>query len=296
MNIPSLPKARKKFAQHWLRDQSVLDQIVASAELKNGEPGGDRVLEIGPGTGILTTRLLSLANQVIAVEIDHDCCLQLQRRWSTVPNFLLLEADFLTLNLDQVFIDFPLFQRPNKVVANIPYNITGPILENLLGTISRPNPHPFEGIVLLIQQEVAQRLCAQPGSRTFGALTVRVQYLAHCQLIAHVPAKAFQPRPKVDSAIVRLAPRPFPNPANHPIFIERLIKLGFSSKRKMLRNNLEQLLDRNHLMEVLDDLHINPQCRAEDISVDQWVRLSNQLGEQYSPHPINPHTKLFKNP
>lgn len=268
-----MPKARKQFGQHWLQSEKALNKIVAAADLVEG----DRVLEIGPGTGILTRQLAPLAEAVVAVEIDRDLCKILAQKLGKIDNFLLLQGDFLSLNLDPLLEPFPNFQNPNKVVANIPYNITGPILEKLLGTIAHPNPQPFEAIVLLVQKEVAQRLTANPGSTHFGALSVRVQYLAACQFICDVPAKAFQPPPKVDSAVIRLIPRPIEQPAQDPRHLETLIKLGFSSKRKMLRNNLNSLIDSDQLSQLLEQLKVNSQARAEDLSVEHWVALSNVL-------------------
>ncbi len=222
-----MPRPRKQFGQHWLQSDKALSKILAAAELQKGDGDhpGDRVLEIGPGKGILTRPLVQQAATVVSVEIDRDLCELLAQKMGQLDNFLLLQGDFLTLDVDALLTPFPQFQQPNKVVANIPYNITGPILEKLLGTIAtmprydttteatfqgtiaQPNPCPFESIVLLVQREVALRLRAQAGSTHFGALSVRVQYLATCELICDVPAKAFRPPPKVDSAVIRLRPR-----------------------------------------------------------------------------------------
>ncbi|HBB33759.1 MAG TPA: 16S rRNA (adenine(1518)-N(6)/adenine(1519)-N(6))-dimethyltransferase [Cyanobacteria bacterium UBA8803] len=265
------PKARKQFAQHWLRSEEALDRIVAAASLQPC----DRILEIGPGTGILTRRLLPQVESLVAVEIDRDLCELLVKRLGQIANFLLLQGDFLTLDVDSQLTAFPKFQNPNKVVANIPYNITGPILEKLLGNISQPTVPPFDLIVLLVQKEVAQRLSAQAGAKAFGALSVRVQYLAECEFIADVPAKAFSPPPKVDSAVVRLRPRSIEPPAANPKQLDTLVKLGFASKRKMLRNNLKSVVERERLTHLLEQLEISPQARAEDLSVSQWVALAN---------------------
>jgi 16S rRNA (adenine1518-N6/adenine1519-N6)-dimethyltransferase len=267
------PQPRKQFAQHWLRSEKALSKIVKSALLSPS----DCLLEIGPGTGILTTQLLSVARSVVAVEIDRDLSQNLVKRFGNRDNFLLLEGDILTLDIDGQLQDFPNFQNPNKVVANIPYNITGPIVEQLLGTISEPNPHPYQLIVLLVQKEVAQRITANAGSKTFGALSVRVQYLANCEYICDVPAKAFYPAPKVDSAVLRLCPRAIDHPATNPQYLETLLKLGFSSKRKMLRNNLQSVISRDQLTQLLEQLEINPQVRAEDLSVEKWVNLANLM-------------------
>ncbi len=270
-------RARKRFGQHWLRSDEVLNQIVRAGELVEG----DRVLEIGPGQGILTQRLLDTSAKVLAVEIDRDLCLQLSAQFiadMASGQFRLIESDFLKLNFDQALIDFEL-DRPNKVVANIPYYITAPILEKLLGTMRSPSPHPFANIVLLVQKEISDRLCAEPGTRANGALTIRAQYLADCEEICPVPPSAFKPPPKVDSAVIRLRPRPFPTPAKDPVRLSQLVKLGFSQKRKMLRNNLQSVCDRDTLTAILESLSLNPQIRAEGLGVSEWVALSDAVGE-----------------
>jgi 16S rRNA (adenine1518-N6/adenine1519-N6)-dimethyltransferase len=238
----------------------------------------DRVLEIGPGRAALTEQLLPLAASVVAVEIDRDLCVYLRQALGQASNFLLLEGDFLELDLPQALQRWPQFQMPNKVVANIPYNITGPILERLLGPIAQPIVPAFESIVLLVQADVANRLCAAAGSKTYGALSVRVQYLASCEQICAVPAQAFEPPPKVDSVVVRLCPRPFPMAVNDRHRLDLLVRLGFATRRKMLRNTLKSLIDPAQLSILLASLGINPQARAEELSVTNWVALCNQLG------------------
>ncbi len=274
-------KPRRILAQHWLKSEKALNDIIQAASSKNNVKEASlkeaRILEIGPGTGILTRRLLPLVQSLVAVEIDQDLCKLLTNNLGKKENFLLLQGDFLSLDLPSLLVDFPEFQNPSRVVANIPYNITGPIIEKLLGKISCPNPQPYELIVLLIQKEVAQRLVAKPGTKAFGALTVRVQYLAECQMVSIVPAKAFYPAPKVDSAIISLRPRNIKIPANNPKQLETIVKLGFGAKRKMLRNNLQSFIERDLMTQLLEQLQINPQARAEDLSVQQWIALSNHL-------------------
>jgi 16S rRNA (adenine1518-N6/adenine1519-N6)-dimethyltransferase len=266
-------RPRKRYGQHWLRSQQVLNQIVAAAELE----GGDRILEIGPGQGVLTQALLPHVTAVIAVEVDRDLCAFLHQKLAALPNFVLLCGDILSLDLKATLVAAFPSNYPNKVVANIPYNITGPILQRLLGTISAPVEPRFETLVLLIQREVADRLVAGSGSKTFGALSVRVQYLAACELICTVPPQAFQPPPKVESAVVRLWPRPYPKLAQDPRWLEHLVTLGFASRRKMLRNNLKAIVDLEQITVAFEQLSVHPQVRAEDLSVDQWVALSNLL-------------------
>ena len=268
-----MPRPRKRFGQHWLRDPQILNQILAAAELSNT----DRVLEIGPGQGVLTKGLVPFTQSVVAVEVDRDLVRQLQQQFQASERFHLIEGDFLDTDLNAALADYPTFQLPNKVVANIPYYITGPILEKLLGRIRQPNPQPYESIVLLVQKEVAERLYADPGNKAFNGLSVRTQYLAECELICPVPANAFKPAPKVESAVVRLRPRTFPQLANDPRLLDTLVKQGFAQKRKMLRNNLKSLIERERLTEIFESMAIDPQVRAEQLSVEQWVELSNRL-------------------
>ena len=269
-------KPRKSLAQHWLQSDKALKSIIAAADLKDT----DRVLEIGPGKGVLTRQLLEKVNSDLDVEIDRELCKLLVKKSGDKENFLLLNEDFLKVDLSLLLKDFPQHQHQNKVVANIPYNITGPIIEKLLGKIGNPNPEPYESIVLLVQKEVAERIVAKPGRTSFGALSVRVQYLAECEMICTVPAKAFYQPPKVDSAVIRLLPRKREIVAKNPNKLETLVKVGFSAKRKMLRNNLQSLVERENLTQLLEKLSVNPQARAEELSVHQWVSLANELENQ----------------
>ena len=267
-------RTRKRFGQHWLKDDRILNEIVAAAHLTPD----DRVLEIGPGQGVLPQRLLDLAASVVAVELDRDLCKPLVAKFGDLDNFLLFQGDFLAIDVDALTAEFAdRFHRQTKVVANIPYNITGPILEKLLGRIDRPNPRPFQEIVLLVQREVADRVCASADTKAFGALSVRVQYLADCELVCAVPASAFKPPPKVESAVIRLVPRPIAVPATNPKHLASLVKVGFANKRKMLRNNLVSIVDRELLLATFEQLGIDSQIRAEDLSTETWVALSNAL-------------------
>jgi 16S rRNA (adenine1518-N6/adenine1519-N6)-dimethyltransferase len=232
--------------------------------------------------GVLTTRLARKV-PVVAVEIDRDLCAHLVKKMGNLDNFLLLQGDFLQMDVAEQLARFPRFQQPNKVVANIPYNITGPILEKLLGDISAPIAPAFSSITLLVQKEVAERLTAKPGSKAFGAFTVRIQYLADCELICPVLAKDFSPPPKVDSAVIQLRPRPFPQVAEQPLWLDKLVRMGFSSRRKMLRKNLQSAIagdpdeNREKIGELLTSLGSTAEARAENLSVGQWIELSNVL-------------------
>lgn len=252
---------RKRFGQHWLKDDNVLNQIVGTACLSVT----DHVLEIGPGTGNLTAKMLPIVGNLTAVELDRDLCQFLRQRFADSP-LQLWEGDVLSYVIPETI---------NKVVANIPYNITGEILQLLLGTISRP-ARRFTTIVLLVQREIAQRLTTVPGKSAYGALSVRCQYLADCELITEVSPQSFSPPPKVHSAVVRLTPRPPQFQPQNPQWLDRLVRLGFAQKRKMLRNNLQSLVPREHLVQVLEQIGIPQEARAENLSLRQWVQLADQ--------------------
>lgn len=255
----------KRFGQHWLGDPAYLDRICAAAELDPDEV----VLEIGPGTGNLTTRLLALS-PVIAVEIDRRLAGGLRDRFARNPRFRLIEGDILQI---------PLPEEPRVVVANIPYNITGPILARLLGRVSAPN-RQFNRIVLLVQKELAERITAPPGSRTYGALSVRLQYLADCKLLFPIPARAFQPPPEVDSALIRIEPRPFELAAGNLERFESLVTRAFATRRKMLKNCLKGWVDETELSEALIELGHSKETRAEMLPVKHLVALANRLTPQ----------------
>ncbi len=268
-----MPYPRKRFGQHWLKDPSVHEAIVRAAQLPSPQRDPPWVLEIGPGTGQLTQRLLAQGVHVVAVEIDRDLCRLLQKRFANQPRFHLVEGDFLRL---------PLPPQPRLLVANIPYNLTGPILEKVLGSPARP-VRQFERIVFLVQRELAERLQAGPGSKAYGALSVRVRYLAECELICRVPPSAFQPPPKVESAVIRLTPRPTPPSTQDPRWFYQLVRQGFSTRRKQLVNALGSLVDRKTIAAALAQLHLSPTARAEELDLSDWLALSDLLLEKAAP-------------
>ncbi|MEN9218919.1 MAG: 16S rRNA (adenine(1518)-N(6)/adenine(1519)-N(6))-dimethyltransferase RsmA [Gloeomargarita sp. DG_2_bins_126] len=280
------PRPRKSLAQYWLKREDILQKIVQVAELKPT----DSVLEIGPGTGRLTRYLLPRVKGLLAVELDAELVEFLQKKYGQHPHFWLMQGDILTCDLRAGLGQNPHFPPPNKVVANIPYNITGPLLAYLVGSPSRPWPWPFERLVLLVQKEVAQRLTAAPGSKIFGALSVRMQYMANCTWVCDVPASAFYPRPQVDSAVICLTPR-VPEPvALSPRQFEQWVQQGFRQRRKMLRNTLP--LERERLRGILRQLGYPDSVRAEAISAPDWVRLCNALGEQLPDEAQIHHTEV----
>jgi 16S rRNA (adenine1518-N6/adenine1519-N6)-dimethyltransferase len=259
-------RARKRFGQHWLKDDSVLQRIVAAAELT----AADTVLEVGPGRGALTERLLaSPAAAVRAVELDRDLVEGLQQRFGDNPRFALSEGDVLALPLPPA----------TAVVANIPYNITGPLLERLVGRLDRPVDQPYRRLVLLVQQEVGERIRARPGSSAYSALSVRMQLLAHCTSVCAVPPRCFQPPPKVMSEVVcldPLAPQERLDPALARS-VESLLRRCFAARRKMLRNTLAGLQPPEQLQGLCDGAGIRLEQRPQEVAPAAWVALAAGL-------------------
>ncbi len=259
-------RARKRFGQHWLVDPRVLDQIVAAADLGRL----DRVLEVGPGRGALTERLLaSTASAVAAVELDRDLIAGLRQRFDADPRFTLIEGDVLEVGLPAASI----------VVANIPYNITGPLLERLVGRLDRPVTPPYRRLVLLVQQEVGERIRCRPGSSAYSALSVRMQLMAACQTVCAVPPRCFQPPPKVQSEVIAIDPLPADQRLAPALArgVEQLLRRCFASRRKMLRNTLAGLLSPERLAALAREVGIDLQQRPQELPPATWVALAAGL-------------------
>jgi 16S rRNA (adenine1518-N6/adenine1519-N6)-dimethyltransferase len=267
----SAHRARHRFGQHWLVDEGVLRRIVAAAELT----AADQVLEVGPGRGVLTAALLaSPAAAITAVELDRDLVQGLRQRFADAPRLTLLAGDILTLPLPP-----PGSDGPSKVVANIPYNITGPLLERLLGRLDQPVTPPYSRLVLLVQREVGDRIRAEPGSGAYSALSVRMQLLGHCRAICPVPPRCFQPPPKVHSEVIAIDPFP-PEQRLPPALataLERLLRRAFAARRKMLRNSLAALAPEDTLAPLAAEGGVSLRSRPQDLSPPQWVALATSL-------------------
>ena len=267
-------RARKRFGQHWLTDAAVLDRIVAAAAIEPGE----HLLEVGPGRGALTERLLaSPAASLLAIELDRDLVAGLRQRFGADPRFHLLEGDVLALPLQP-----PAGPAPETVVANIPYNITGPLLERLVGRLDRPLEHPYRALVLLVQQEVGERIRALPGSSAYSALSVRMQLLARCHPVCPVPPRCFAPPPKVNSEVIRLDPLP---PAQRPEpalarTTEALLKRCFAARRKMLRNSLAGLLSPEELNALVVGAGVELSQRPQELAPERWLALAEGLNQR----------------
>jgi 16S rRNA (adenine1518-N6/adenine1519-N6)-dimethyltransferase len=277
-------RARHRFGQHWLVDQGVLRRIVEAAELAPS----DHALEVGPGRGALTEALLaSPARAITAVELDRDLVEGLRQKFAGDPRFTLLSGDILSLPLPP-----PGPSGPNKVVANIPYNITGPLLERLLGRLDQPVTPPYSRLVLLVQREVGERIRAAPGTSPYSALSVRMQLLGHCRAICDVPPRCFQPPPKVHSEVIAIDPFPPEQrlPAELATALERLLRRAFAARRKMLRNSLAALAPEDTLAPLAAAVGVSLRSRPQDLSPPQWVALATSLNRANllggsAPHP-----------
>jgi 16S rRNA (adenine1518-N6/adenine1519-N6)-dimethyltransferase len=253
---------KKGLGQNFLVDETALARVVAAAEVA----GDDTVLEIGPGLGSLTRRLAAAAGRVVAVEVDSALLPALEHTLQSFDNVEIIQADILRLDLVRVAG----LQDGYKVVANIPYYITSAVIRHLLEAEARPDV-----IVLTVQREVAERIVAQPGEMSL--LAVSVQFYSAPRLMARLPAGAFYPRPEVDSAVVRLDVHAQPPVAmsDTDLFF-RVVKAGFSQKRKQLRNALSGglRLENSQVDALLARAGIAPQRRAETLSLEEWARVT----------------------
>lgn len=249
---------KKSLGQHWLRDRDTLGYIADCAELNEN----DTVLEIGPGLGTLTSELLRRSKKVVAVEFDEDLARKLPAQFPG-KNLEVVQSDILSFDLSRLPAGY-------KVVANVPYYITSKIIQLLMTAKNKPHT-----TVLLVQKEVAERLAAEPGDMSI--LAVSAQVFAEVELGDVVPAGLFTPPPKVDSAVVTLKTRDVPLLAD--IFEKdffRVVKAGFSAKRKKLRSSLAGGLgiSKQAAEELLQKAQINPDARAESLSLEEWVCLA----------------------
>ena len=255
-----LPRPRKRLGQHFLVDRAVLERIADAL----APTADDVVIEIGPGRGALTDLLVRRAKRVVAIELDRDLVPYLRDRYRDAGNVEVIERDVLEVNLADV-------AGPRFLLAgNVPYYITTPILFHAL-----ENPRP-ERAVYLVQREVAERIAAPPGSRTYGALSVNVQAVARAELVGRVPPGAFRPPPSVDSAVVRLTPRPDPvvDESLESDF-RLLVQDAFGLRRKQMRRVVRTVgkLDVERAERVLETAGIDPECRPETLSPEDFARL-----------------------
>jgi 16S rRNA (adenine1518-N6/adenine1519-N6)-dimethyltransferase len=262
------PLAIKRLGQNFLIDPNIVRKILAAADLH----GRDSVLEIGPGRGILTEALCHVSNRVTAIEIDPRLYAYLLERCADAPNLTLVLGDAMTYSLESLPIG-------TLVVANLPYYISTPLLFRLLDHRDR-----FPRLVLMLQDEVADRLIAKPGSRDYGVLSVLAQYVADTAKAFKVSANCFRPRPEVGSAVVvlRMKQDRGLSSEEEPMFTQ-LVKSAFAHRRKTLVNSLrDEGYEPQSVLEALRTLELAPTIRAETLPVDQFIELSRHVSFPHS--------------
>tara|TARA_Y100001978_G_scaffold103795_1_gene92802 strand:- start:24487 stop:25314 length:828 start_codon:yes stop_codon:yes gene_type:complete len=258
---------KKRFGQHWLINQNVLDKIINNSDLNKD----DIVLEIGPGKGALTKRLLDTEIKGLhAVELDRDLIEFLRDRFSKVAKFSIQQDDILSIDLRNFDYKF------NKVIANIPYNITGPILEMFLGGLGKRPKYNLEKLVFLMQKEVADRIIAKEGSSNNSALSTRIKLISNVEKICDIPPSSFNPPPKVHSSLVIFNPLPTQSRLDMKTekFIEKFLKITFNARRKKIRNTIKDILSDDEILILEEMTDVSFDLRPQDLYLTEWVRIA----------------------
>jgi len=255
-------RARKRFGQNFLVDHNIIDKIVAAI----APAPKQNLIEIGPGQGAITEPILAKCPQLNVVELDRDLIPLLEQKFQAYPEFHIHQGDALKTDFSQFYQT----EQPLRIIGNLPYNISTPLLFHLLNFSDL-----IRDMYFMLQKEVVDRMAAGPGDKNYGRLSVMIQYRCQVQPLFRVPPTAFQPAPKVESAIVQLIPyaKP-PFPADDLQLLSRLVRASFQQRRKTMRNTLKHMLNAEQL-ELLDlDLTLRP----ENLNVEDFVKLSNQIG------------------
>jgi 16S rRNA (adenine1518-N6/adenine1519-N6)-dimethyltransferase len=256
-------RPRKRFGQHFLHDPGILQRLVHSIAPQAGE----HLVEIGPGQGALTCLLLPVVGEMDAVELDRDLISILSANCADLGKLHIHSADALKFDFSPLASDGRLL----RIVGNLPYNISTPLIFHLLEQAA-----VIQDMTFMLQQEVVKRMAAQPGGGVYGRLSIMVQYRCQVEDLFNVPPEAFRPPPKVHSSVVRLTPyKTLPNPARNENLLLQIVSQAFSQRRKTIRNSLKKWFTADELQA----LNIDPGLRPENLEVADYVRLSNSLPE-----------------
>jgi len=260
-------QARKRFGQNFLQDQNIIRNILLSISPKQT----DNIVEIGPGLGAITEHLLKATEgNLNVVEIDRDLVQVLTTQFFNAPNLNIHQGDALKFDFSKLAND----ERKLRIVGNLPYNISTPLIFHLISFADQVKDMHF-----MLQKEVVDRMAAQAGDSAYGRLSIMVQYFCRVESLFNVPPTAFHPQPKVESAIVRLTPYDtLPNPAKDAKQLASLVTTAFNQRRKTIRNNLKKLIS----AEQLEALGINPGLRPENLTLQNFVAISDTLSSQSS--------------
>ena len=259
-------KFSKSLGQNFLIDESVLTDIVEGAEVNNE----DLVIEIGPGVGSLTAKLLCKAKKVVSIELDNDLIPILETELGEEPNFTLIHNDALKVDFNEIIGD----EESVKLVANLPYYVTTPIIARLL-----KEDYKFKSLTIMIQKEVAERIDAEPNCKEYGALSLMVQYYCNTKIIRRVPPSCLIPRPKVDSIVIRLdkLSQPRVNVKDEKLMFD-IIRNSFNMRRKTLWNGVKFLgLPKESLENAFEKASIDPKRRGETLTLEEFARLSDAI-------------------
>lgn len=259
-------KFSKSLGQNFLTDESVLTDIVEGAEVNNE----DLVIEIGPGVGSLTAKLLCKAKRVVSIELDNDLIPILETELGQEPNFTLIHNDALKVDFNEIIGE----EKSVKLVANLPYYVTTPIIARLL-----KEDYKFKSLTIMIQKEVAERIDAEPNCKEYGALSLMVQYYCNTKIIRRVPPSCFIPRPKVDSIVIRLdkLSEPRVNVKDEKLMFD-IIRNSFNMRRKTLWNGVKFLgLPKESLENAFEKASIDPKRRGETLTLEEFARLSDEI-------------------
>ena len=261
-------KFSKSLGQNFLIDDSVPRDIVAGAEVDEN----DLVIEIGPGVGTLTAQLLNKAKKVVAIELDNDLIPILNQEIGDNPKFTLIHKDALKVNFNEIIGE----EKSVKLVANLPYYVTTPIIVKLL-----KEGYNFKSLTIMIQKEVAERMNADPGNKDYGSLSLLVQYYCNTKIVRRVPPQCFIPRPKVDSIVIRLDKlnEPKVNVENEKLFFD-IIRNSFNMRRKTLWNGVKNIgLSKENLELAFNEANIDPKRRGETLTIEEFATLSDKINQ-----------------
>ena len=259
--------ARKRFGQNFLHDDYVIGKIVAAIAPKNEQ----NLVEIGPGLGALTDPVCEEVDALTVIELDRDLAKRLRHHPFNGDKLTVIEQDAMTMDFGALSKEMPVKDKKLRVFGNLPYNISTPLMFHLFD-----HAHCIEDMHFMLQLEVVKRLTASRGEKSWGRLAIHAQYHCEVEHLFNVPPSAFTPRPKVQSAVVRLTPhlqKPFEEVDLH--ILRDTTRLAFSQRRKTLRNNLKSVMD----VSKLRDIDINPDTRAEALEINQFVKLAKLIHE-----------------
>ncbi len=264
-------KAKKRFGQNFLIDESIVDNIVEKSNISSE----DVVIEIGPGLGNLTEKLIDRAKLVLAFEIDEDMIRVLNDRFKDKTNLVVISKDILQVDLEQILIENGVGENSVRVVANLPYYITTPIMFKLFKYTKY-----IKTMTIMVQKEVAERIVAIPGSKDYGVLSINTRYYGTSKKLFDVPNISFTPAPNVTSAVVKIDINIIQGVQNEDMFF-KLVKASFAQRRKKIINSIENSnmidISKDKLRSILEKNNISDNTRAEEINIEKYITISNDI-------------------